>query len=266
MNVIKLSVRTIANTVKPLILILIVASLSGCASFDRMLNPISDHTKHYSFTHHGAVNGGLLVGGVVESFEGVDIVAAVENAQPVANAFGSERKQFTVNSAAALRDLLGDDVYRTVLQRYDQERWVDPQILAKIRDNLPQRYVAFARVEEISERRSSSCYKEKKKKKKDKDGKETDEYEDGPDKYGVSRSSQRTAKISVDVFDLAQDIIVWSGTRDNLEMNSEYYDSRVYVGEDSYLSRYPYPAYPSWYATYYGTARGLAVHFPHKSD
>lgn len=138
--------------------------------------------------------------------------------------------------------------------------------MAEIRDKAPERYVLFARLEGISEYRSSNCYKRKKKKKKDEDGMETDEYEDTPDVYDVYRSSERSAIVSMDVFDLAQDIIVWSGTRDASSSNDQSYKTGSYVGEYDYQDIYPYPDYPSWYITMKNSARGLAIHMPHKND
>ncbi len=251
---------------KLVLLAFIALSTSGCVALDRALNPITNHTKHYSFTHPDVINGGIMVVGATEYGEDADPQLSVNVTASIARGLSFKRKKFEVKDARPLRGLIEDEVYHQALEQHRRERWIEPELMSRIRDSIKERYIVFAQVTRVGEYNDSSCHKYEKKKKKDKDGNETDEYEDGPDEYGVSRYATRISEISMDVFDLAQDIIVWSGTREGSLMKSEYYKTDHYVGDYSYTYEYPYPDYPTWSSTFAQVSSELAIHFPHKSD
>ena len=248
--------------------LLLTASIgaTGCVGLDRMLNPISNHTKHYSFTHTDAARGGLMVAGLSDNRNQFDDLPADEWSAALSGAIEGERAEFSVRSGESLRPLLGDRAYGDMLQQYNDERWIGLETLAIIRNLIPERYVILARIDDTSQYKSSSCSERKKKKKKDEDGKDTDEDEDGPTIYDICRTAHRSAVISVDVFDLAQDIIVWSGTRDESTISNKCYTSDEYIGEYQSKDTYRYPSYPSWFSTFKNSAKDLAVHMPHETD
>ena len=261
---------------KLIILLITMICASGCVALDRALNPITNSTHHYSFTHPDILKGGILTAGLVESHTIVDPLKASDSARALMYAIKSERDEFSVGSPESLNQAMNEARYHAALEQYKNERWVDTDLLNDIRQNLPERYVMFARIEDTYEYTSSySSKREKKKKEEDKDSEEKsdaddqeeqEEEEEEEDIYDTSRSSSRGATISADVFDLAQDIIVWSGTRRDSVMRTERYVSNHYVGENSYTAIYPYPDFPSWLTTFEESARGLVVHFPHKTD
>lgn len=251
---------------KALLFVISSILLSGCVSLDRMLTPITDHTQHYSFTYGDVVSGGVIVGGLTDSSSDRKWDEEVDWSASVSDGISKEREQYVVRGDGAVQEVLGIDDYSQMLSQYRTERWIDIRFMAKIRESLPERYVVLATIDRVGEGQSSYCSKRKKKKKKDEDGNDTDEDEDGPDIYDITRSSGRTATVSADVFDLAQDIIVWSGTREASVGRSNQYESSHYVGDYSYLETFPYPSYPSWFFAFKTSAKGLAIHMPHKSD
>lgn len=250
------------------ITLVLIASIgaTACVGLDRMLNPISDHTKHYSFTHTDAARGGLLVAGLSDSRDQFDDLPSDEWSAAVSGAIEVERADFTVRSGESLKPLLGDRSYGHMLQQYNDERWIGLETMATIRDLIPERYVILASIDDTNQYKSSSCSARKKKKKKDEDGNDTDEDEDGPTIYDICRTAKRSAVISADVFDLAQDIIVWSGTRDASIITQNCYTSEEYIGDYERRDTYRYPRYPSWFSTFKNSASGLAVHMPHETD
>jgi len=231
-----------------------------------MLATIENHTHHHTFRHGDIANGGLVAAGLTHGQDEVETHEASKLSTTITIAFGLKRKEFDVRSADTLRSIMSEDRYHQMLSQYNAERWIDLDFMAEIRDSIPQRYLVFARVEDTSQSRTSNCSRRKKKKKKDKDGNETDEDEEGPDFYNLWREVTRTAVISADVFDLAQDIIVWSGTREEQTSDSYSYETTSYVTAYDFLEIYPYPDYPSWHKTYINSIKSLVLHMPHKSD
>jgi len=254
------------KAIKLLQLFAIIFSISGCVGLDRMLAPIENHTHHYTFTHSDIVRGGVVAAGLTDSRFDMKAEASSDFSSALTGAFYTQRKEFQVRSAESLQDFMSAERYQQMMNQYKTERWIHLDIMAEIREHISERYVMFARVEDTSQSRSTSCSLRKKKKKKDKDGNETDEYEDGPDVYDLYRYSTRSAEISADVFDLAQDIIVWSGTREESTGYSRSYETDHYVVDGNYVASYPYPDYPSWHSTFESSIEDLVLHMPHRSD
>ena len=276
-------------------LLLIVNVLAGCVGLDRALNPITNHTQHYAFNYQDMSRGGILVAAVVDRYGEIDIEESLEITERAQRQFKSERKEFDVASARpffgqfsnlssnrAITVTLGnnhysgnlplvesskDSYYLRMLEMYQRERWISPELLAKVRDSVPQRFLVMARIEDTSQAKSSSCsvrsaYTEQKKREK-KSGEEED-YDEV--KYQLTRYASRNAEISVDVFDLAQDIIVWSATNSSGASRANSYETDYEISEDESRGEFPYPRYPSWYSAYYNTFYAFAVHLPHERD
>jgi hypothetical protein len=265
------------SAIKITAMIIIVLSTSACVDLDRMLNPITGHTKHYSFTYADVVRGGVVIGGLTlnpvdsESIE-VAFEGSIEEenfSNAIKFAIKSKRAEYSVRSAESLISFMGNEGYAKMIEQYQNERWIDFATMAEIRDQIPERYVMLAQVESTDQYLESSVFLHDKEK-KDEDEYGSDEGDDAEevdneeelDVCTVSRKAWRVATLSSDVFDLAQDIIVWSGTREGREYNSEEYETDCY--ED--LDAYPYPDFPSWYRTFGDSASGLSVHLPHKKD
>lgn len=273
--------RTFLYLIKFIPLMALALFATGCVSIDRALNPLTNQTKHYSFNYEGVSNGGLVVAGVVGKYQELDASESIEISQKAQRVFKQERDEFDVQSAEAMVgsisiSLKGDGLsviqigkhdYRQIMEMYQRERWVKPELLSIIREATLQRFAVFARIDDTSESQSSYCgvreAYEKQQKREEESG-EQEDYEE--DKYYVSRSSSRYATISIDVIDLAQDIIVWSATGDGSVTYSESYNTNAEVGEYEYLDSFPYPDYPSWSSAYRDSFYGFAVHLPHESD
>lgn len=230
------------------------------------MTKITDHTHHPTYTYQDIVDGGVLVVGMVDVDKRFVLDDAVDNISPLKKAIQTGRRDYKLSSGFGLAERLGEDLVSDMLVRYKTERWIGNEAMAAIRAAFPERYLLLARLEDTNESRSTSCYKKKKPKKKDKDGNETDEEVEGPDKYSVLRMKRRGAKISIDVFDLAQDIIVWSGTHNSSVSESLSYETTVWVGDDTFVETFPYPDYPSWESAYQNTARGHVIHMPHSGE
>jgi hypothetical protein len=207
-----------------------------------------------------------MIAGLSATRDQFDDLDSSEWSAAVSDAIETQRSEFKVRSGESLSPLLGNRSYDHMLQQYDDERWIGLETMAALRDLIPERYVILASIDNTNEYRSSSCYEREKKKKKDEDGNDTEEDEDGPTVYDVCRKSKRSAVISADVFDLAQDIIVWSGTRDASMSKENCYETDEYIGEYDRRDSFRYPRYPSWFSTFENSASGLAVHMPHETD
>lgn len=276
---------------------MVMLAATGCVSLDRALNPITNQTKHYTFNYQDVSSGGVLVAAVVDRYQEIDIVESIEISERVQRQFKSERKELDVSSARPffskfvtsehsgtneivvklggerysgnlpLTAEVGQNYYQEMMEMYQRERWISPELLEQVREAVPQRFLVMARIENTSQDRSSSCsvrsaYTEQKER-EEKSGEEED-YDEI--KYQITRYSSRYAEISIDVFDLAQDIIVWSATNDSGASRSNSYKSDYNVDDGEQEYEFPYPGYPSWYSAYYNTFYAFAVHLPHKSD
>lgn len=288
----------IFKQVAKLISLLLLANLTvGCVSIDRALNPISNHTIHHAFNHQDIATGGILIAAVVDRYDEINIEESLEITERAKEQFKSERKEFDVSSArpffgqlsqpnaenkpivVTLGDSFSANVnlpqvenisetyYREMLEMYQRERWISPELLAKVRDSVPQRFLLMARIEDTSQGKSSSCsvrYEYTEQKKREEKSGEEEDYDEI--KYQLTRSASRYAEISVDVFDLAQDIIVWSATNDSGASHSNSYKTHYNINDHESRDEFPYPGYPSWYSAYYNTFYAFAVHLPHASD
>ena len=249
-----------------IILSILLLMLTACVGLDRALTKVTDHTQHPTYTYQDISDGGILILGLVNSGGEVNLTRIIHRAEYLQGSVLKKRKKYKVSPRSDFANKLGDNMFLSIMENYRNERWITLDMMAAIREQYLDRYIFIARIENTYQRRNTSSYKKDKPKKKDKNGNKTNEDVDGPDKYGVTRSKIRGAIISADVFDLAQDIIVWSGTRDATVTASKTYETKVYVSSNNYTKTFPYPDYPSWRSTFKNSIEGLVTHMPHSKE
>jgi len=212
---------------KIITLLMVMLAATGCVSLDRALNPITNQTKHYTFNYQDVSSGGVLVAAVVDRYQEIDIVESIEISERVQRQFKSERKELDVSSARPffskfvtsehsgtneivvklggerysgnlpLTAEVGQNYYQEMMEMYQRERWISPELLEQVREAVPQRFLVMARIENTSQDRSSSCsvrsaYTEQKER-EEKSGEEED-YDEI--KYQITRAATRKFRLT----------------------------------------------------------------------
>ncbi|MDM8523104.1 hypothetical protein QUF80_07010 [Desulfococcaceae bacterium HSG8] len=189
-----------------LMLGVIIMLVIGCSSMKKLFRAeVSGLVKDPSFSYQAVVKEKMAVGGVVSLVSQLNNSQRNNYANVLRAHFVDERKTFQVAPVFSVIKALGQEEYSQMLSDYKDSGGIDDIWLNKLSGKIKARYVIFTSIqsddiENTREKEKEDKYEDNKDKKKDKKKKK------------VFSRSIRSVSATMNIYDLQQKYIVWSGT------------------------------------------------------
>ena len=219
-----------------------------------------------SFVYSNVLSGKVGVGGVTSVMENLEDGRKSALANLLRTELLEERKEYNVVPSGTLAAKIGKAKYGQVMESYKAEGVLTDESLALLKPAATvSRYVAFARIENdnVSNGRSEI----------------PDRNEKGeaiPNSGRISTSTKRTMTASLNIYDLQNGDVAWSGSVTKSATNTQEYDRqhemqlvsviKAFKGEarESDAEKYPYPSAPEANKVLAKIFAGFAENMPKK--
>ena len=233
--------------------------LAGCAT------KVTGLKQSESFQYQNVLNGKIAVGGVVSAIDELKTKQQMTYGNILKRQILEERKDFNVASPGLVRRKVGKTAYKNMLVELQDNGSLSPNTIANLKEKVPgKRYIVFARIE------SNDTDKNRQQIEK------TDKEGNGTGAYRITTSARRTIIAQMQIVDLLEKNLAWSGSVTKTLSNASNFDKRRESGivslvkaikgdgenADKLDKMYPYPALPKTKAVLAKVFNGFAENLP----
>ncbi len=196
---------------KFIIILISLAALAGCKA------QVIGMQQHPSFTYESAMNSRFVIGGVVSSVNRLDDMTRMRFSDVMGRTFAEEKPGMMIVRASHILKALGHKSYERMLDAYRESGVIDPLDAAQIRRAFPDiRYLMLVRIEK---NRVSQNHDQTETGVADSaDDAKEGEYERV--RVDVSLTTTREMGATLNIYDLRQNVLAWSGYVSASDTNS----------------------------------------------
>jgi len=220
------------------IFVIALIAFSGCAT------KVTGLKKSNAFNYNNVKLGRIAVGGVTSAVERLNSREQTTYGNLLKAQILEERGSLSVASVGVLKKKLGKRRYNELMSEYEELGTVGPEWYSTLNNKIKrQRFLIFARIENNDV---------------DQDRTENTQYDSNgnPDYTNIVSKTSRAITASIQVLDLKNQEVAWSGTITKTLSNSRNYRRREEMGivklvkaikgtqAQSKDAKYPFPAAP----------------------
>ena len=221
--------------------------------------------KSADFTYDNVYTGRLAVAGFTSSVEEMPKNQKISYANMLKSEILEKQGSLSVGSTGMVQKKLGDKRYNQLMSEFEEMGTINPSLLSNLKNNRPQRFLVFARVEsnDVEQDRDENTH--------------YDKY-GTPDYTTITSKASRSMNVGVQVYDLLKNEISWQGTLTRTMTNSNDFRKEEEGGLVKLVkaikgtqavdkdAKYPYPAAPKARVVLTQIFKGFAENLPEKED